>query len=126
VLAAACRLPDGPQPIAYDREACAHCRMLIGDPHFAAQLQTQDGEVRSYDDPGCLIADLTQRAPRVHALWFHHLREERWLDGDHVGFVETARSPMGYRLGAVEAGAPGALSLAEAGARVAARRETRP
>ena len=38
VAGAGCAPADGPQPIAYDREACSHCRMLISEPRFAAQL----------------------------------------------------------------------------------------
>jgi len=49
---AACRPPEGPQPIVYDREPCAHCRMLISEPRFAAQLEREEGEERSLDHPG--------------------------------------------------------------------------
>jgi len=118
---AACRPPEGPQPIVYDREPCAHCRMLISEPRFAAQLVAQDGSVASFDDPGCLLAYLESREPRVRALWFHHDREDRWLPQEQVAFEELPHTPMGYGLGAVEAGSPGSLSLAEARARVAAR-----
>ena len=126
---AACGPAGGPQPIAYDREACAHCRMLISEPRFAAQLETQDGEIQSFDDPGCLLAALATRSGGVRALWFHHLREDRWLDAAHVAFEATERTPMGYGFGAVDAGTPHALSLDEARARVAergARPERRP
>ena len=95
--------------------------MLISEPRFAAQLETQDGEIQSFDDPGCLLAALATRSPSVRALWFHHVREDRWLDAAHVAFEETERTPMGYGLGAVDAGTPGALSLDEARARVAER-----
>src|SRR5690348_11837222 len=64
------RLPEGPEPIAWDREACAFCRMHVGDPRFAAQLQTRDGPVRNYDDPGCLLADQAESRLPLHALWF--------------------------------------------------------
>jgi copper chaperone NosL len=126
---AACRASEGPRPIAYDRESCAHCRMLISEPRFAAQLETAEGEVRSFDDPGCLLADLATRSAQPRALWFHHVREERWLDAAHVAFEPAERTPMGYGLAAVDAGTPGALSLAQAQARVAAaaaRTEPRP
>jgi hypothetical protein len=93
--------------------------MLISDPAFAAQLATQDGEIASFDDPGCALAAAAQRGG-VRALWFHHLREERWIPGERVAFLRVPRSPMGYGLGAVEAGEPGALTLAEARALVAA------
>jgi copper chaperone NosL len=118
---AACRRTAGPEPIVWDREPCAHCHMLISDPHFAAQLTTEDGEVLSFDDPGCLLATLEDRAPRVRALWFHHVREERWLDAAQVAFEEGDATPMGYGLGAVDAGTPGALSLDQARLRVATR-----
>lgn len=126
---AACAPPDGPQPIAWDREPCAHCRMLISDPSHAAQLVTQDGEFLSFDDPGCLLSALAAQEPRVRALWFHHAREERWLDAAHVAFETGARTPMGFGLAAVDAGAPGALTLEAARARIAAGRapaEPRP
>jgi hypothetical protein len=105
------RLPDGPVPIVFDRAACAHCRMLIGEAAFAAQLQSQDGRVFDFDDPGCLLRFEAERQPAVHARWFHHLREERWLPGDAVAFVAARPTPMGYGLGAVDAGTPGALPL---------------
>ncbi len=120
IAGAACTPADGPRPIVYDREPCAHCRMLISEPRFSAQLETRAGEVLSFDDPGCLLATLAKREPEVRVLWFHHRREDRWLDAAHVAFATTEGTPMGYGLGAVDAGSPGALSLAEAQTRVAA------
>jgi copper chaperone NosL len=117
----ACGRSEGPHPIAWDREACTHCHMLIGDPAFAAQLETADGETPAFDDPGCLLAYLAERRPRVSAMFFHHLREDRWIPGDRVAFVQVARSPMGYGLGAVDAGTPGSFSLERAEALVVAR-----
>jgi copper chaperone NosL len=127
VLAAAgCAPPDEPQPIAWDREPCAHCRMLIGDPAFAAQLVRADGRVESFDDPGCLLARLDEQQPRVHALWFHHLREDRWLPGDGVAFVRVSPTPMNYGFGAVDPGTPGALALDEVRAELRARWSAAP
>ena len=121
VALVSCTRPSGPEPIAFDRESCAHCHMLISDPAFAAQLQTEDGETFNFDDPGCLLRWRAEHAPRVQAVWFHHLREERWLPEAKVAFVPVARTPMGYGLGAVDAGAPDALSRAQAEARLSAR-----
>lgn len=118
---AACGPAEGPQPIVYDREPCAHCRMLISEPGFAAQLEAQDGRVASFDDPGCLLAYLDAHGDAPRALWFHHSREERWLAGEEVGFVPAEHTPMGYGLAAVDAGTPGAIPLAEARRRVQER-----
>src|SRR5690606_32754237 len=123
LLLAACGPPEGPQPIAWDREPCAHCRMLISDPAFAAQLHRSDGTVESFDDPGCLFERLAAPGAPVHALWFHHLREDRWLAADAVAFLPVTPTPMDFGFGAVDAGTPDALPLAAARAAVAARSE---
>lgn len=112
------RLPEGPQPIAWDRETCAQCGMHISDPFFAAQLQTTEHQVLNFDDPGELFLYLADKRPPVHAIWFHHFQEERWIPRERVAFVPAAPTPMAHGLGAVEAGTPGALSYEEAQARV--------
>lgn len=103
-LAAACAPSDGPRPIVWNKESCAHCHMLIGDPHFAAQLQTPDGAVYDFDDPGCLLLFRAGHPEiDVRATWFHDVREDRWIPGERVAFVRVeAPTPMGYGLGAVE------------------------
>ncbi len=108
------RLPEGPQGIVYDHEACHHCHMLISDPAYAAQVVTTDGEIFDFDDPGCALRYLAEAHPSVHRLWFHHARDDRWLTGDEAGFQPGAQTPMGYGLAVVDAGTPGALDLAAA------------
>ena len=83
-LLAACGRSSQPAPIAFDREPCAHCRMLISDPAFAAQLENADGEVASFDDPGCLLAALSY-LPIYHAM--------RDAAGSAVDTVVSQRSP---------------------------------
>lgn len=117
---AACSRGDrGPVAIAYDHEACTHCHMLIGDPRYAAQLITTEGDVRSFDDPGCLLVYLAEQHPHVRALWFRDSRADRWLSGADTRFLPGAQTPMGWGFAAVPAGTPGALSLDEATARLA-------
>lgn len=115
---------DGPVVPIWDRDACAHCHMHVGEPGFAAQLHDADGRVYHYDDPGCLLLDLPRRT--VRALWFRHAHEDRWLRGDRVGFAEVGPSPMGHGLGAVDPTTPGALTLQAAIERVSAQKRTRP
>jgi hypothetical protein len=107
-------LPTGPLPIVWDREACAECRMHVGEPRFSAQLQTREGQVLNFDDPGCLLRYLKERNPSVHALYFHHLTEERWLTRAEVAFVRAEGSPMGHDLGAVALGTPSAIPFSAA------------
>lgn len=101
VVAGGTRLPDGPMPIAWDREACAHCHMQIGEPRHAAQLITTRGEVLSFDDVGCALDYLRQKNPAVHRLWFHG-DGDTWLGTDVVGFAPASVTPMGSGLMAVD------------------------
>ena len=105
-------LPDQPVPVAWDRETCGHCHMHVGEPRHAVQLVTEDGAVINFDDVGCALDYLSEKRPRVHRLWFHG-EGERWIAADQVGFVVAHPTPMGSGLVAVEAGTPGAKTLAE-------------
>lgn len=109
-------MPDTPTPIAYDREPCAHCRMLIGDARFAAQLVTGAGDVLDFDDPGCALRYLAEARPAIHRLWFRDRRLDRWTAASEVRFVRGVETPMGSGLAA---DAAGTISLDEASAIVA-------
>ena len=118
---AACRsVPDAPTQIAYDREACAHCHMLIGDPRYAAQLVTDDGDVLDFDDPGCALAYLAEVHPRVHRLWFRDASGDRWIAAADVRFVRGADTPMGSGF-AASATSAGGIDLDRATALIARR-----
>jgi len=105
------RIPNDVQPIAWNAEACAHCRMLIGDPAFAAQVITKDGSVLSFDDPGCAAQYIRGNRPHIHRAWFHAGRGDAWIPLDEVGFVKVATSPMGSNVIAVPRTTEGALAL---------------
>jgi len=115
-------LPEGPQAVVWDRTPCAECRMSVGEPPFAAQLQTHDGRVLDFDDHGCLFRYVAENAPEVHAIYFHHVREDRWIPESRALFVPAGPSPMAYNLGAIEAGEAAAANLGaiEAGEAAAA------
>lgn len=106
--------PRSVRPIVWDKQACEHCKMAISEPAFAAQLQTEDGRVLDFDDPGCLFLYEAEHHPQVRVRYFHAQEGDDWLSGDEVAFASGARSPMGYDLGAVRRGTPGALSYEEA------------
>ncbi|HEU4728080.1 MAG TPA: hypothetical protein VFT22_09335 [Kofleriaceae bacterium] len=122
LVTAACRtLPDEPTAIAYDREICAHCHMLIGDPRYAAQLVTDEGDVLDFDDPGCALAYLARTPRHVHRLWFRDSAHDRWIAAADVRFVRGAVTPMGYGLAATDATTGRTLTLEQAAIVVAGR-----
>ncbi len=113
-------LPQGPRPVVWDKTSCAECRMAVSEPAYAAQLQLADGTVLDFDDVGCLFRYLDAAAPQVHAAYLHHLREERWVSREEVGFVAAGPSPMDYGLGAVDRATEGGFDFDEARERVLA------
>ncbi len=94
-------LANGPVDVIWDRETCAHCRMHVGDPRFAAQLQTTSGEVLNFDDAGCLLQRLAVASDDVHAVYFHAQHEDAWIPAEEVRFISGQSTPMGFGLGAV-------------------------
>lgn len=107
-------LPRGPEPVVWDHTPCSECAMAVSEKGYAAQLQTTGGEVLDFDDPGCLFQYLSKMAPKIHEIYFHHVREDRWIPRDRVAFIASGPSPMGYDLGAVNADEAGAIPFEEA------------
>jgi len=104
-------LPAGAVPVIWDSEVCANCKMHVGDPRFAAQLQTSTGEVLNFDDPGCLFDYLGSHDVTVHALYFRNYDDDAWLSESQVGFRSVEDSPMGYGVAAVPKATPEARDI---------------
>jgi copper chaperone NosL len=119
-------LSDGPVPVVWDREVCAHCKMHVGDPRFASQLQTTEGDVLNFDDPGCLLDYLQSHEISVHGLYFRNHVEDGWLSESEVGFLPVEDSPMGYGIRALSKDTPEAQGIDWAKARVMERPHHQP
>lgn len=113
-------LPTGVREVVWDSQVCSECGMAVSDRRFAAQLQTTDGEICDFDDPGCLFRFLIDRKLTLHAAYFRDMQGEGWLPHTAVAFARTEQSPMAYGLGAVRPGTPDSISYDEALQRVRA------
>lgn len=114
---AACGGPaDAPEVISYDHVACDECGMIVGDPHFAAQLLTKDGQRKEFDDPACAFKYILTNHPSLVHVWFRDATasEERWLDESSAVFVPTKGAPMNGGWTAAPIGTPGGVSFGEA------------
>lgn len=78
----------------WNKQPCAHCRMLVSDPRFAAQLVTHDHDRLYFDDPGCLAAYMHEHAKEVEHAWVH--TDSAWISAEGARFSAGASSPMGY------------------------------
>jgi copper chaperone NosL len=94
----------GPEPISFNNDKCAHCKMTIADKRYAAEMKTVKGRVYKFDDVVCMISYIKDNpSPSVQDCWVCT------YDGNHdfvsagsAVFVklETLNSPMRGNLAA--------------------------
>ena len=57
--------PEGMVEIKWDRDTCVRCNMVISDRRFAAEMRGgPDNTVFKFDDPGCLVFWLKEKADK--------------------------------------------------------------
>jgi hypothetical protein len=124
----ACAEPSsGPVPITWGRDACDHCRMVISTQGFAAQVRA-GGKVFRFDDAGCMVLWLEQRAadaPPPEELWVMDRERLEWIDARAAAWRGGESTPMGYGFAAVAGPREGALGFEEVRAALRAQREER-
>lgn len=91
---------DKPPEIAYGRDTCAECHMIISEPRFAAAYRTPDGTERKFDDIGDMVAFGVRQNQLADAkAWVHDFESEEWLDAREatyvVGDAGVIDTPMG-------------------------------
>lgn len=101
LLIAACS--QEPVKIYYGSDECAHCRMIISDDRFAAQLITEKGRAVKFDAIECMAAFSNTNKESVEGakLWVSNFNNPgNWLDAEQAKFVksEVIKSPMGESL----------------------------
>jgi nitrous oxide reductase accessory protein NosL len=94
VVLAACTRADGPTEPFWGKEACAHCAMVLSDRRFGAQVLSSAGERFFFDDPGCMVVFLEERALGNAHAWVHE--DGRWVDARGARYASGAVTPMDF------------------------------
>jgi len=92
----------GAPEIAYGRDRCEQCGMIIGDRRFAAATR-RGSTVHRFDDIGCLVRDSADVLASGHAKGFvHDAGTEAWIDAPRAWYVRSPaiRTPMNYNIAA--------------------------
>lgn len=118
MIAACTRKPRDPH---WHKDTCAHCRMTLSDPRFAAQILAPQGPIY-YDDLGCAL-EARRANPELnkHPLMVRPDGRESWVKAEEAHYNQGLRTPMGYGFGAVSAG--GTLSFVDVQSRFGAKHE---
>lgn len=56
---------SGPEPIYYGRDVCSHCKMVISDSKYGAELVTGKGKIYKFDSAECMIDYLNEDTPKL-------------------------------------------------------------
>lgn len=104
ILASACGRKF--EPIAYGKDACAHCKMTILDKRYAAEIVNPKGRVFKFDDIACLrgfekepgsllfVNDFTGRQTgplnAEKAVFLHHESFKSPMAGNFPAFADQA------------------------------------
>lgn len=92
LLLVACTSADVPRDPVWGKEPCAHCKMLVGDRHYAAQV-VFDGDRFFFDDVGCMVLWLEKHAGKP---WVHDAATGRWVDARTAAYAPGAATPMDF------------------------------
>jgi len=100
LLAACAQPPSEPQPpaIAYGRDVCDACGMIISDAKFAAATVTTDGKTFKFDDAGEMFSYHAKHPELQVRAWFaHDYNSQQWIPGSTAFYViaKDIKSPMG-------------------------------
>lgn len=49
-----------PEPLVYGEDACYHCKMVLMDQKFGAEVVTTKGKVYKFDDVNCMISFINE------------------------------------------------------------------
>lgn len=106
VLLVACG--SDPEPINFGEDNCAHCRMMITDEKYGAELVTDKGKIYKYDSIECLLEQLyhqTFREDQIGSMWVIDFSNPRTLIDAKTAYYtqnDEFRSPMGLNVQAFQ------------------------
>jgi len=97
-----------PVEIHYASDECAHCKMMITDEQFAAQLVTEKGKALKFDAIECMAVYHRENKDDLSGsrLWVSNYNDPgTWLNAFEAQYVksEVIKSPMGESLLALPA-----------------------
>lgn len=90
VLLTACRNAEiKPEEFASE-DVCTQCKMAISEKQFAAEFFTFEGEVRKFDDIGCMVDYLKANATTKPTVFFFiDYETKKWIKGNAVTLVKS-------------------------------------
>lgn len=99
---------NSPEPINYGKDECEHCRMMITDNKYGAEIVTGKGKVYKFDSIECLLEFAFERNivgdDNQIFLVTDFSMPEKLIDARSAFYIhnDNFRSPMGLNVSAFE------------------------
>ncbi|GAB4447541.1 MAG: hypothetical protein OHK0036_01910 [Bacteroidia bacterium] len=93
-----------PEPINYETDICAYCKMSISDTQFGAELVTKKGKVYKFDSIECLINFMSEEkdvaSQKKFLLTVDYSSPTKLINVEESFYVQTdsISSPMGANI----------------------------
>jgi len=95
-----------PEPINYNEDECAYCKMKISDVRFGAELVSSKGKIFKYDSAECLVRTYIENDKPDYAFIMvtDYSQPKTLIDATIAHYIisENQPSPMGGFLSAYE------------------------
>ncbi len=116
LLVSACS--QEPREVHYGSDECAHCKMMITDDRFAAQIATETGKAIKFDAIECMADYAGENKSELQAAEFwvsNFTKPGEWININNAFLIrsEVINSPMGESLLALDTGKDVEEHLAE-------------
>ena len=98
----------GPEPIAFGKDQCHFCKMVISDKSFGAELVTTKGKVYKFDDTHCIASFLKSNyleKTEIAVVYLVDYAQKEKLIPAETAFIlrsDKIRGPMGGNTAAFE------------------------
>jgi copper chaperone NosL len=96
----------GPRAIRYGEESCAHCKMVISDKRFGAELINTKGKIITFDAAECMLSYLKAGQADIKDIKGYYVADATeqgtMIEARqaHYAIGELIRSPMGGNIAA--------------------------
>ena len=111
-----------PEPINYNYDECAYCKMKIADIRFGAEMVTSKGKVHKYDSVECLVRTYIENEKTKYAFIIvtDYSQPHNLIDASSATFMisEKQPSPMGGNLSAYQSKEHAEITLSEKGGKL--------
>lgn len=90
-----------PADIKYGQDICTACSMIISEVPYSAQYILTEGNVKKFDDIGCMIDYIkhtNNELNNISAVFVRDYNSNKWIDAKEAYFLRSTLiiTPMGH------------------------------